>query len=413
MKVLYVDCSLAGISGDMMLSALLNLGAELNLKELSESVRKSMEGVERLDISYTIVRKGGFKAGFLKVDIEDSKHHRTGLEVRNALLEAIDSMGVSREAKTFAIQVLDTILHAESLIHGEPVETVHLHEIASPDTLVDIVGIAAALDNLNILRGSKVYGSPVAVGSGIFKTEHGYLVSPAPATLEILRSRNYPFKGGPVDGELATPTGVAVLVNLVDEPVYFPPLVKPIKVGYGAGFRDLPELPNVLRLVYGEQPSPYVMDEVYVLETNLDDVGGEVLGHVVDKLMKTGAKDVCIIPSTTKKNRPGYVLKTITSLEKLDEVLETVIRETGTLGVRVVKTPRYVVPRKVENVQIELNGTTFSVRVKVARDLRGRLLGIKPEYEDLKNISESTGIPVRILSNLVWAKVKDLLEKYA
>jgi len=394
-----------------MLSALLNLGAELDLRKLSESVKESMEGVRHLDVSYSVVRKQGFKAGFLKVEIEDSKHHRTGLEVRDALVKTLESIGVSREAKTFAMEVVDTILEAESLIHGEPIESLHLHEMASPDTLVDIAGIAAALDSLNLFRDTKVYGSPVAVGSGMFKTEHGYLVSPAPATLEILRSRRYPFKGGPAEGELATPTGVAVLVNLVDEPVYSPPLVKPLKVGYGAGFKDLPGLPNVLRLVYGEGPLPYVAEEVYVLETNLDDVSGEVLGDTVDRLMKSGARDVCIIPSTTKKNRPGYVLKVITGLERLDEVLETIIRETGTLGVRVLKTPRYVVSREVKSLRVKLNDVEFSVRVKVARDLKGRLVRVKPEYEDLKRISASTGMPVRTLSKLVWAKVKDILEK--
>ena len=394
-----------------MLSALLNLGAELDLRKLSESVRACMEGVKRLELSYSVVRKQGFRAGFLKVEIEDSKHHRTGLEVRDALMKTLKFMEVSREAEAFAMSVIDTILKAESLIHGEPVEALHLHEMASPDTLVDIAGIAAALDSLNIFRDAKVYGSPVAVGSGMFKTEHGYLVSPAPATLEILRSRRYPFKGGPAEGELATPTGVAVLVNLVDEPVYSPPLISPLKVGYGAGFKDLPGLPNVLRLVYGESPLPYVTEEVYVLETNLDDVNGEVLGNTVDRLMNSGARDVCIIPSTTKKNRPGYVLKVITDLERLNEVLETIIRETGTLGVRVMKTPRYVVSREVKSLRIKLNDADFSVKVKVAHDLEGRLVRVKPEYEDLKRISASTGVPIRTLSKLVWAKVRDMLEK--
>ncbi|MCD6443801.1 nickel pincer cofactor biosynthesis protein LarC [Candidatus Bathyarchaeota archaeon] len=411
MKVLYIDCSLAGISGDMMLSALLNLGAELDLGKLSESIKESMEGVEHLNITYNLVRKQGFRAGFLKVDIEDSKRHRTGLEVRNALEKTLESMGVSCEAKVFAMKVIDTILKAESMIHDEPVEHLHLHEMASPDTLVDIAGIASALDRLNIFKDAKVYGSPVAVGSGMFKTEHGYLVSPAPATLEILKSRRYPFKGGPVEGELATPTGVAVLVNLVDEPVYAPPLIKPFKVGYGAGFKDLPGLPNILRLIYGESPLPYVAEEVYILETNLDDVSGEVLGHTVDRLMKAGARDVCIIPSTTKKNRPGYVLKAITDFEKFDEVLEAIFTETGTLGVRVLKAPRYVVSREIKSVRVRLNDAEFSVRVKVARDLEGRLVRVKPEYEDLKKISESIGVPVRTLSNVVWVKVKDKLEK--
>ncbi len=410
MRILYVDCSLAGISGDMMLSALLNLGAEINFEELSKSIVESLEGVEQLEISYNVSSKMGFQAGLVRVMCSDRKDYRLGIELKNGLEKTLERMSIGRKAREYAVKVLETLLNAESIVHGEPVDKVHLHEIGSPDTLVDIVGTALALENLGIFEGVKVYGSPVSVGFGFVKREHGYLSIPVPATLEILKSRGYPFKGGPVEGELATPTGVALLVNIVDEVTQMHPLIKPIKVGYGAGFRELSGVPNILRLIYGEQQPHYIQEDVYVLETNIDDVQGEVLGHVIEKLVENGAKDACAVPITCKKSRPGYILKVISGCENLNDVVNMIFRETGTLGVRLVKTSRFIVPREFKTVNVSIDGMDFPVRVKVAKDLEGRILRVKPEYEELKKISSLTGIPIRELSSIVEEKARACLK---
>jgi uncharacterized protein (TIGR00299 family) protein len=406
MRILYIDCSLAGISGDMMLSALINLGAKIDLEKLSKSIVESLDGVEWLKISYDIKSKMGFQAGLLKVAYSDSKDHRMGRELKDGLEKTLELMDASHRAKTYAVKVLETLLNAESVVHGEPVEEVHLHEVGSPDTLVDVVGTALALDNLGLFEDIKVYGSPVSVGFGFIKTEHGRLTVPAPATLEILKSKGYPFKGGPVEGELATPTGVALLVNIVDEVTEILPLIKPIKVGYGAGFKELPETPNVLRLIYGEQKTQYIQEDVYVLETNIDDVQGEVLGHVIEKLIENGAKDACIIPATCKKSRPGQILKVILDYENLNRIVDIIFRETGTLGIRLMKTSRFIVPREFKTVNVQINGMDFLVKVKVAKDLEGRIIRVKPEYEELRKISDITGIPIRELSLIIEEKAK-------
>jgi uncharacterized protein (TIGR00299 family) protein len=406
MRILYIDCSLAGISGDMMLSALINLGAKIDLEKLSKSIVESLDGVEWLKISYDIKSKMGFQAGLLKVAYSDSKDHRMGRELKDGLEKTLELMDASHRAKTYAVKVLETLLNAESVVHGEPVEEVHLHEVGSPDTLVDVVGTALALDNLGLFEDIKVYGSPVSVGFGFIKTEHGRLTVPAPATLEILKSKSYPFKGGPVEGELATPTGVALLVNIVDEVTEILPLIKPIKVGYGAGFKELPKTPNVLRLIYGEQKTQYIQEDVYVLETNIDDVQGEVLGHVIEKLIENGAKDACIIPATCKKSRPGQILKVILDYENLNRIVDIIFRETGTLGIRLMKTSRFIVPREFKTVNVQINGMDFLVKVKVAKDLEGRIIRVKPEYEELRKISDITGIPIRELSLIIEEKAK-------
>jgi uncharacterized protein (TIGR00299 family) protein len=409
MRILYVDCSLAGISGDMMLSALINLGAKIDLEKLSESIVESLDGVKWLEVSYGVESKMGFQAGLLKVAYSDSKDHRRGHELKSGLEKTLELMDGSHRAKAYAVKVLETLLNAESVVHGEPVEEVHLHEVGSPDTLVDVVGTALALDNLGLFEDVKVYGSPVSVGFGFIETEHGRLTVPAPAALEILKSKGYPFKGGPVEGELATPTGVALLVNIVDEVAQMPPLIEPVKVGYGAGFKELPETPNVLRLIYGEQKTQYIQEDVYVLETNMDDVQGEVLGHVIEKLIENGAKDACIIPATCKKSRPGQILKVILDYENLNRIVDIIFRETGTLGIRLTKTSRFIVPREFKTINVQINGMDFPVKVKVAKDLEGRIIRVKPEYEELRKISDITGIPIRELSSIIEERAKTYL----
>jgi len=193
---------------------------------------------------------------------------------------------------------------------------------------------------------------------------------------------------------------------MVDIVQSFYPEMKPVKTGYGAGTKDFEAMANVVRLVLGEPVGPFFRDEeIVVLETNVDDVSGEVLGHSINKIMEAGAKDVCIIPTTTKKNRPGYVIKVITSRENEEKVTLSLMEETGTLGVRVYTSQRHVLVRSTQDMRVELDGEELLVRVKVSRTLDGRVIQSKPEYEDLSKIAEKTGKPLRVVMDLLKEKV--------
>ena len=230
-------------------------------------------------------------------------------------------------------------------------DKIHFHEVGAADAVADIMGASYAFHELGFAQ-EKVYGLPPALGGGRIKSKHGNLSVPAPATLEILK--NVPAIGGPVDHELTTPTGAALLVNMVNEFVEFYPMITNQKVAYGAGKLDL-EFPNVLRISTGSSPIP--TDKISILETNLDDVTGEILGHTVDRLMEEGALDVTIIPTIAKKNRPGHLLRVITKSNMSHVLSEIIIRETGTLGVRTIPyVHRNIVKREIIPVKVDFNG---------------------------------------------------------
>jgi uncharacterized protein (TIGR00299 family) protein len=321
----------------------------------------------------------------------------------------MERLGVGQNAKKFALNAATTLLEAEAKLHGEDINNIHLEEAGEVDALAEIIGSAVALEDLGLFN-AKVYSTPVAVGGGLFKFSHGKVSSPAPATLEILLSRKFPIVGGPVEAELATPTGVSILVNVVDEVIRFYPALKPLKVGYGAGTMDFEEMPNILRVVLGE-PLQYNLskDEVVVLETNVDDATGEIIGHTLNKLLTEGAKDVSIIPMFTKKNRPGYILKVITDRENAERLTHTIIEETGSLGVRLYTCERRILLRDITPIEIMMDGIKMNVRVKISKDLKGSIIRIKPEYEDVKEIAERTGKPLRYVSEIIEAQARKLL----
>jgi uncharacterized protein (TIGR00299 family) protein len=280
------------------------------------------------------------------------------------------------------------------------------------DTAAEIIGCAVALDDLHMFEdGAKVYSTPLAVGGGIFKFSHGIVSAPAPATLAILQSKNFPFHGGPIEKELATPTGTSLLVNLA-EPISFYPAIVPRKVGYGAGTKEYPELPAVLRLTLGEaSETGLARDEIAVLETNLDDITGEILGYTMDRLLAEGAKDVSIIPVTTKKNRPAQIIKVIADQTDVAHLSEVLIAETGTLGVRVYYCERHIINRELLMVDLQVLDSKETVRVKVSKNAQGRIVRIKPEFDDLKLLAEKTGKPLRELMDLAVSRTQEVFFK--
>ena len=409
-QAVIIDCQVAGISGDMFLGTLLDLGADVErvvnaIKTLEEFVKCKNIEVEIRDV----IRKG-FRAK--KIDVKaDKTPELDGAELIGVVEKCAEKLRLTDRAKIFASDTIRTLIEAEAKLHGENISDVHLHEAGQIDTPAEIIGSAVALEDLGLLD-SKVYSTPVAVGGGIFRFSHGTVSSPAPATLEILRSKNFPFTGGPVQSELATPTGASILVNLVDEAIHFYPLIKPLRVGYGAGTKDFEEMPNILRIVLGE-PFSYglLKDEIVVLETNIDDVTGEVVGHVIDKLLVEGARDVSIIPIFTKKNRPGQILKVITDKENVEHLARLLIVETGSLGIRMYPCERRILLRESIPVEIVIDGLREDVMVKVSRDREGKIVQIKPEYDDVKKIAEKTSKPLREVTEIVKSKARRLLLK--
>jgi uncharacterized protein (TIGR00299 family) protein len=406
-KILVIDCQVSGVAGDMILGALVDLGANVDkITSAIKSLEKPEYGYQKIKIDIKEVMRGEFKATQIDVTSE-SAQRRHGNELISIVEKAAANIDLSAKAKEFASKVIHTLVSVEADLHKTTFDDAHLHEVALVDTVAEILGVAVALDDLGLFE-SKIYSMPLAVGGGTFSFSHGITSSPAPATLAILQSRNFPFHGGPIEVELATPTGASILVNLVDEVTRFYPSMVPLKVGYGAGTKEFTEMPAVLRFTLGNPlDGGLVRDEIAVLETNIDDATGEILGYAIDKLLSEGAKDVSIIPMFTKKNRPGQIIKVIADQKDAQRLSKVLIDETGTLGVRVYYCERHIINREIYTVDLQVMGNKETVRLKVAKDAKGEIIRIKPEYEDLKRLAEKTKKPLRELSEIAVAKMQE------
>jgi hypothetical protein len=395
----------------MIVGALLDLGADVTkVVEAMKSVKDYMSGCKNLEVTIKGVTRRGIHAK--KVDVKaEEVPEITGPELIGTTVNCVEHLKLSLEAKRFASDSINTLVNAEAKVHGKSVNEVHLHEAGFVDTPAEMVGAAVALDDLNFFN-MKVYSTPVAVGGGLFKFSHGTVSSPAPATIEILRSKGFPMIGGPIESELATPTGASLLVNLTREVIRFYPLIKPTAIGYGAGTKDFVEMPNVLRITLAETLDyQFLKDEISVLETNLDDVTGEIIGHTIDRLLQEGARDVSVIPMFTKKNRPGQILKIITDKTDVERLSRILIEETGTLGVRVYPCERHILNRESVLVDILIDDVKEFINVKVAKDGRGKIIHIKPEYDDIKRVAEKTRKPLKEITELVKMKAREVLLK--
>lgn len=411
--VLVVDPQIAGVSGDMFLCSLVDLGADQ--KAIVDGVRDSarfLEGsvVERME--FRPVQKHGIRALGLVLDARDlcdapeadaggdrgahtgsvSHGSRTGAEMLNAVRRSTEGLGLSSAASSFAASCINTLVGSESRVHGVSLDSVIFHEASCVDTLVDIVGAAIGLDCLNVF-GERVVVMPVCVGGGTLTFSHGTVSNPAGAILEILAGSGLAIRGSPAGAELTTPTGACILAGLSPEGADFYPLMRVDSVGYGAGSMDFEGFSNVLKMVRGE--GAHVLDgrqtdTVCMLETNVDDVSGEILGILVERLMGAGAKDVTICPGLTKKGRPTNLVSVMCEDSASGRLVEMLISETGTLGVRISESVRITVPRRSYHTRVELAGRWFDVRYK--KSLGGEF---KIESDDLQSVSDALGMPVR------------------
>jgi len=380
-----IDPQNSGISGNMVIGALVDQGVDpKNLIEIMEYYASHFGDVK---INIKKVKKTGISATF--VDVESNDYDSIKYTELIDLLKSIKHPSITKDIINFSKNVFKTLAEAEAIVHGTTITEVHFHEVGAADAVADIIGASYLFYKLG-LDNKTVYGMPVALGGGRIKSRHGILSVPAPATLEILK--NIPTFGGPVNQELTTPTGAALLVNMVDKFMDYYPFLTEKKIGYGAGKMELTH-PNVLRITDGK--TSMKSDQVMILETNLDNVTGELMGHVFNVLMKYGARDVSILPTITKKNRPGYLLRVITRPIDCDILSEAIIRETGTLGVRVIPyIHRNITTRKIVPVKAKIKGKMVEINIKVGM-IGDEIISVKPEYEDACKLSEESGMPLK------------------
>ena len=406
MKALIIDPRLAGISGDMLLASLVDLTKRINdLYRLVEELERKIDYCRKVDLNIYDVDRLGIRAKRVELKIDEDLRGITPSRFKANVKKVLDDAELSDKAKDFVRRVINEILEAEVKVHYELKE---MHEVASVDTIFDVIGVALLLDKAGLLNAS-IYATPPALGSGFIKTNHGILPVPAPVTLEILRKHEYPYFNISVNCELTTPTGAALLVSLASKIVDFYPPMRVRGVGYGAGSSSLAEIPNVLRVIEGDEGHATI-ERVVVLETSVDDVTGEIMGHLFDKLFELGALDVMIIPCIGKKNRPANLIKVIAKIENYDRIVEALINELGTLGVRILEEPRIAVERSQKHVEIEIQGKKFKIAVKESKSPSGKTLRIKPEYEYLKMVAKELNMPLRRVVEIVMKQLNANVE---
>lgn len=381
MKLLYLDC-FAGISGDMLLGALIDLG----VSEDALGAELSKLKLPGYTISTRRVVKQNIEA--TKFDcieatsIRPSEHRGYAQIVR-----MITGSGLSETVKRRALSVFKRIGEAEAKIHGVPLETIHFHEVGAVDSIVDIVGTCIALEMLGV---DEVQASPVPLGSGFVEMAHGRFPVPAPATLELLKG--LPTQPTDIAKELVTPTGAALLAEFATR-FSTMPAVRIEKIGYGAGTRDLEKTPNVLRAILGTSATGEV-DVVSVIETNIDDMNPELFGDLMEQLFGAGALDVFWTPVQMKKNRPGTLVTVLCEPGLLDRLTELLLSHTTSFGIRVHEARRRKLAREIVKVATRYG----EIDCKVGR-WGGKLVQCSPEYESCKRAAAQAGVSVRAVFN--------------
>ena len=374
MPILYYDC-FAGISGDMNLGALVDLGVDVG------HLKAELEKLQVPGFTLGIVRdiRGGISG--TKVDVQldgaENHHHRSFRDIQGI----IQKSPLSEAVKDRSIRIFGKIAEAEGKIHGKPAEDVGFHEVGAVDSIVDIVGAAICLESLKV---DEVYSSGVELGGGFVQSAHGKLPVPAPATLEILKGG--PVRKGIVPFETTTPTGAAILAATVRE--FTDRLSMRVDgIGYGLGTRQM-EIPNVLRVLLGERGEADSRQETAVMvECNIDDMSPERYEYVADQLWKAGARDVFFTPTIMKKSRPAVILSALCTEEQAAEIKAVIFSHTTTLGVREHRVLRNTLAREVVTCRIPYG----QVRVKKAY-FRGKLVHSKPEYDDCRQLAEEHGV---------------------
>jgi uncharacterized protein (TIGR00299 family) protein len=391
MKVAYLDC-FSGISGDMVLGALIDAG--LSVDTLRAELHKLC--LPGWSLTAKKVKRGALAATQISIETHEHHHHR-GLAV---ILRMIDEAALDPAVKSTASNIFQRLGEAEARVHETNIENVHFHEVGAVDAILDIVGAAIAFHALGV---DEVVCSPLDVGAGQVKTAHGILPVPAPATADLLRGVETYSSG--VQKELVTPTGAAIATTLAKK--FAPqPAMHLESIGYGAGSADIPGRPNVLRVLIGEparalagKNSPHHTDAhaglgwdrpVQVIEANLDDMNPQIYGYFVDQALAAGALEIFSTPVQMKKNRPGILLTMLCNDEHVEALTNLLFRETTTIGARIHESRRRILHREIVKVATPLG----DIRMKISR-LNGTILNAAPEFEDCQRIASHLDIPLK------------------
>lgn len=388
MKTAYFDC-FSGISGNMVLGALLDAG--LNFNELKKKLKGLRLTAYGLRLKKT--KKNGIASSYFEVEVKaglDRPQHR-GL---NSITALIKKSSLSSSVKTKSIDIFTRLAKAEAKIHGVSINKIHFHEVGAVDAIVDIVGAVCALEIMEI---EEIYCSPLPVSRGYINCAHGILPVPAPATAELIK--NLPTYNSNFEGELVTPTGAAIITALAKEFGPFPEMrIK--SIGYGAGKADLDQ-PNALRVFIGETSDKNNAEDIFSIETNIDDMNPQIYEDVFEKLFEKGALDVYMTNITMKKGRPGILLTALSKKTDIEALSNIILTHTTALGIRIARFQRHILDRTTETIDTKYG----KIRVKIGiRD--GKPVNIQPEYEDCRKAAKKHGVPLKNIMAHVIGKAK-------
>lgn len=371
------------------------LGALVAAGVSSDALRQQLSqlNVDGFKLNFETVDRSGLSATYARVETAHEHKHRHLSDIK----QIIESSGVSDAAKKLAIQIFTRLAEAEARVHNEPVDHVHFHEVGALDAIVDIVGAAICFDLLEVER---FVCSPLHVGSGMIQMAHGRFPVPPPAVAELLQG--VPFYSTDIQGELLTPTGAAIITTVCREFGPIPPMKTEV-TSYGAGTRQYKDFPNVLRVLLGESEGDAGTDErLWMLETNIDDMSPQLLGHVMDRAFEHGALDCYFTPVQMKKNRPGILLSVLCGPEQKQTLMNLLFTETTTLGVRSYEVARRALRRTMERVETQYG----PIDVKVAH-LNGRVVNEMPEFEQVRSAATKAGVPLKVVEDAVRSAIRN------
>lgn len=405
-SILYFD-PFNGVSGDMVLGALVDLG--LPLEHLKSELAKLQ--LEPFELHCEAIERQGLRGVNLHVHVaaggshSDDVHHAQHERGLQEITRLIEGSGLDAWVKERSIAIFRRLGEAEAKVHGCPLEKVHFHEVGAVDAIVDIVGACVGFKYFEV---GSFYTAPLNLGGGTVTFSHGTWPVPAPATAELVKG--FPVYLGHVQGELTTPTGAAIVTTLAEKDSA--PLCRFERSGFGAGNSEFPGIPNMLRLMLGRTGdstgSPqegFQEDEIVVLEASIDDMDAETFGHFLELALKRGALDVYYITLHMKKNRPGVLVQLLCRREDREKMAELIFRETTTLGLRWSSWRRWILDREVREIET-LYGP---VRIKLGR-FRGRVVSLAPEYEDLKAIAERENLPLKLIRQQILEQTIGLID---
>lgn len=384
MDIAYFDC-FSGISGDMVLGALIDLGLEVQYLK-GELQKLDLSGYK---ITVKRVEKNHIMGTAVDVSVTKDKTHRH----LNDILILIDKSQLDNKTKDISKKIFQILAEAESKVHNIPIDQVHFHEVGAVDSIIDIVGAVIGVQKLQM---NHVFSSPLPLGTGFISCAHGIIPLPAPATVEILK--DIPVYSTNMKHEMVTPTGAAIITMLAKQFGNMP-LMKIKKIGYGAGKTEMPHA-NLLRVFLGETMDEHEADVTTMIETNIDDTNPEVYGYLVQKLFDHGALDVFFTHIQMKKNRPGVKLSVISTLENVDKLVAIIFSETSTFGIRFYETKRMKLTVEKRRVKTKYGEIT----VKIGR-YKNQIKTVSPEYEDCKNIADKYNIPLKDVYELAKRKI--------